>query len=563
MSGPVRFKIAAETAEFDQVARLAYETFVEEIPQHSPNPDRLHVDRFHEDNTYVLALAGEQLVGMLAVRANRPFSLDEKLGSVDPYLPAGRSICELRLLAVRPTHRNRLVFRGLIDLLMAYGRARGYDLAIISGTVRQTRLYRHLGFEPFGPLVGTPEAPFQPMFITLERFETQTPLLATSRRTTSNFLTGPVAVPAGVRQAFERPPVSHRDAEFKTAFARTASRLKRLTRAPHVQILLGSGTLANDTVAAQLSLSREPGLVLSNGEFGERLIDHARRFGLVHQPASFAWGAPFDAATIAAAIERTRARWLWAVISETSTGMLNDLDALRALARRAGLRLCLDCVSAIGAVPLDLTGVSLATGASGKALAALPGLAFVFHDAPVAASTRLPRYLDLGFYAANDGIPFTHSSNLVSALDAALERFDRPSPYAHLDDLSRWLRRRLADLGIPVLVSPDQAAPAVVTIRVPAGESAVTIGDRLKADGLLVAYQSEYLVSRNWLQVGLMGDCTHADVERLMAAMERMPVAWTAPAPARYAGRTFRSGMTGRPEAGPSGPAREVRRPDL
>jgi hypothetical protein len=44
-------------------------------------------------------------------------------------------------------------------------------MALISGTTRQQRLYRHLGFVPFGPLVGTPEALFQPMYLTKERLE--------------------------------------------------------------------------------------------------------------------------------------------------------------------------------------------------------------------------------------------------------------------------------------------------------------------------------------------------------------------------------------------------------
>jgi len=76
----------------------------------------------------------------------------------------------------------------LIDLLLEHGRARGYDLAIISGTLRQTKLYRHLGFSPFGPVVGTTEAPFQPMSITIEHFERTTPSLAGPRHRVSDDL---------------------------------------------------------------------------------------------------------------------------------------------------------------------------------------------------------------------------------------------------------------------------------------------------------------------------------------------------------------------------------------
>lgn len=523
MSLPVEFRIASEPSEFEQIFRLAYDTFVEEIPQHPPGPDRRHVDRFHDENTYLIALSEGVVVGMLAIRGTRPFSLDEKLGSVDPYLPAGRRVCELRLLAVRPSHRRGVVFRGLVDLLMTYGRAQGYDLAIISGTLRQTKLYRHLGFEPFGPLVGTAEAPFQPMFITIERFEQTVPALAGPHADPVSFLPGPVPLAADVRAAFERTPISHRSASFRELFDRTTSALSRLAGAPRVQVLVGSGTLANDVVAAQISLLEAPGVVVSNGEFGDRLVDHARRHRLAHEAVQFEWGAAIDTARVEEAIARSDARWLWAVLSETSTGMLNDLGWFKAVAARHGLALCLDIMSAIGAVPMDLAGVRFASGASGKALASLPGLAMVFYQDEVApAPERLPRYLDLGYYAAKGGVPFTHSSNLIAALEAALARYDSSRPFDELRHRSTWLRARLREIGLPVLVPDDQATPAVVTIPLPADQPSTAVGDSLRQQGLVIAYESEYLVQRNWLQIGLMGTCAQADLERLLGAMRAL-----------------------------------------
>jgi aspartate aminotransferase-like enzyme len=519
----VQYKVATESSEFEQIFQLAYDTFVEEIPQHQPNPDRRHVDRFHDGNTYLIARAGDDVVGMLAIRGERPFSLDEKLGNVDPYLPAGRSVCELRLLAVRKDYRRGTVFRGLIDLLVSHGRARGFDLAIISGTLRQEKLYRHLGFEPFARLVGTPDVPFQPMYLTFEQFQAKAPAIAAAAGEPVSFLPGPVPLAREVRAAFERPPVSHRNGQFKEEFDRTRSGLCRLANAGNVQILLGSGTLANDVVAAQLTLLDAPGVVLSNGEFGDRLIDHAQRMRLEHAAVAAEWGRPFAAREIEQTVARVRARWLWAVASETSTGMLNDLAMLKAIARRHGLSLCLDCVSAIGAVPIDLEGVRLASGTSGKALAALPGLSFVFHaDDVIRPSPRLPRYLDLGYYAEKDGIPFTHSSNLIAALDAALSRFNTDEPFERVAELSRWLRPRLRELGLPILVDDGHATPAVVTIPLPASRSATALGDRLQRHGLLVAYQSEYLERRNWIQIGLMGHCSQAHLERLVIALGRI-----------------------------------------
>jgi hypothetical protein len=167
----LRFKIATEEWEFDLIHRLNYRTFVEEIPQHARNPEGRLVDKFHAENTYLICLCGRELAGMLAIRGQRPFSLDQKLPDLDSYLPAGRSICEIRLLAVERSYRSTRVFPGLMSLLARHGIALGYDLAIISGTVRQLKLYSHIGFVPFGPLVGRPGALYQPMYLTLERFE--------------------------------------------------------------------------------------------------------------------------------------------------------------------------------------------------------------------------------------------------------------------------------------------------------------------------------------------------------------------------------------------------------
>src|SRR2546430_2383961 len=272
----VGFKIASEESEFEQVFRLNYRTFVEELPQHPPNPEKRLVDRFHHENAYLIALDADQLIGMMAVRDKRPFSLDEKLGNIDRFLPAGRKICEIRLLSVLASHRNGMVFQGLLKLLLEYGKSQRYNLAVISGTVRQQKLYKHLGFVPFGPIVGSKDAQYQPMYLTLEEFEeVASPLLnvasaADRALNPISFLPGPVSIRPEIRAALDQLPVSHRCDKFKEDFAFAQTLLCQLVRTQRVEILLGSGTLANDVTAAQLSLLSARGMILSNGEFGER-----------------------------------------------------------------------------------------------------------------------------------------------------------------------------------------------------------------------------------------------------------------------------------------------------
>src|SRR5581483_4440442 len=318
---PLVFKFASEDWEFEQIHRLNYKTFAEEIPQHQRSPSERLVDKFHAENTYLICLAGKKVVGMLAARGSRPFSLDQKLENLDSFLPPGRTPCEIRLLAIEKKFRGAQVLQGILALLWQHGIERGYDLAVISGTTRQFRLYQHLGFIPFGPVVGTGDAQFQPMYVTLETFEsTAREFLRSSpsrafQPSAVNFLPGPVAVRREVRRAFEQAPESHRGDAFMKDFAATKQVLCDLVRAKNVELLLGSGTLANDVVAAQLSLEEKPGLVLSNGEFGSRLVDQARRQRLNFEPFEVSWGRPFDPALVQRALERARASggigWLW------------------------------------------------------------------------------------------------------------------------------------------------------------------------------------------------------------------------------------------------------------
>lgn len=517
----LKFKIASEDWEFEAIHRLNYKTFVEEIPQHEHNPEQRLVDKFHAENTYAICLQGDRLVGMVTGRGARPFSLDKKVPDLDSHLPAGHKVLEVRLLSVEKDFRNGFVFSKLVGLLAQHFKDMGFDLAIISGTTRQQRLYKHLGFVPFGPLVGSGEAQFQPMYLTLEKFlqmaKALTPPSDTVEKILACYLPGPVDVHEEVRKAFERGPVSHRSDGFMADFRATRRMLCDLTKARNVEILLGSGSLANDAICAQLSLLKQPGLILSNGEFGDRLLDHATRQGLEFEVYQIGWGDPLDYAEIRRRLDANpKLRWVWTPHCETSTGILNDLDTLKQITRERGLKLCLDCISSIGTVPVDLSEVYLASCVSGKALASFPGLSMVFYNHDLAPAPKsLPRYLDLGYYAAQSGMPFTQSSNLVYALQTALTRIDWTEKYAEIAEVGAWLRNRLREVGLQVLAPEGHAAPAVVTIALPPEISSKTIGGLLKKGGTLLSYNSGYLLQRNWIQICLMGEWPREHLETL------------------------------------------------
>lgn len=521
---PLVFKVATELWELEQVHRLNYATFVEEIPQHAPNDRRALVDRFHRENMYLICLSGRELLGMVCVRDARPFSLEQKVAGLWSYLPPARRVCEIRLLAARADRRRGRIFPGLARALSEYSLERGYDLAIISATTRQLKLYEHMGFKPFGPPIGTPQAPFQPMYLTLENFHGTTLRLGSlgfdrGERQPVNFLPGPAPVSEAVWKAFSSPPVSHRSRAFIEEFQDTRELACRLAGARHVQLLMGSGTVANDAVAGQLQSFRGRGLIASNGEFGQRLIDAARRFDLPFDVVESSWGQRHELARVERAIQKRSPKWLWCVHCETSTGVLNDLPGLRGLCDDHDVRLCVDCISSIGCLPLDLSGVCQATASSGKGIAAMAGIAMVFHRDPIRPNPSLPRYLDLALYAEQQGVPFTFSSNLLAALKAALQEADPAARLAQASSMSRELRRGLREIGLRTVAKAADSSPAVTTIEIPTPTTSCEIGARLGRLGFLVGYESDYLLKRNWLQVSLMGKRNEAEIGHLLDAL--------------------------------------------
>jgi aspartate aminotransferase-like enzyme len=319
-----------------------------------------------------------------------------------------------------------------------------------------------------------------------------------------SFLPGPVEIHSSVQAVFANAPVSHRAEAFLSLLSDTKAQLCQLLGSRSVEIFLGSGTLANDVVAAQIKRLNRRGLILVNGEFGERLCDHAQRFGIEFHTFHAEFGRSFYLPALRQVLLQQKPDWLWMTHCETSSGILNPLDEIQALCDSLDIKLCVDCTSSVACVPVDVSAAYLATTVSGKAIAAYPGLAIVAYSHEVDADRQVPRYLDLGTYRANAGIPYTHSSNLVAALHQALST-NFPARFVDIASASAHLRDRLQAAGIAILNPAAQSSPAVLTLQLPEHISSVACGDAMAEHGFLLSYRSGYLIKGNLLQICLMG----------------------------------------------------------
>ena len=218
--------------------------------------------------------------------------------------------------------------------------------------------------------------------------------------------------------------------------------------------------------------------------------------------------------------------WVWGVHLESSTGVLNDLVGLRDVAARAGVRICLDAVSSLGAVPLDLRGVHLATGSSGKALGTTPGgdrlrLAGRRRPGPSPARADVPGPAR----GAHRARPAVHRPvPIAGGLDRALDDYATPAAradrYAHYAALADGSDRGSGRWGSIRSSGEAAAAPVVTTFAPPPGWSAEEFARRA-ALGYEIAHASRYLRHRGWVQIATMGELTEDDLKPLFAGLSR------------------------------------------
>jgi aspartate aminotransferase-like enzyme len=572
--GQYVFKQADSQEEFEQIHALNYRTFVTEVQQHPDPGSAALVDKFHAKSVYLIVLrrcdgdARCRVVGMLSVHGQAPFSVADRLPDASLLTRPGTRPLEVRLLAIEREERNSTLFFGLIWSLYDYAQRHDYTHLFISAYEQRLDLYQRIGFVPLGPAVPCGNASFVPMVLPVgelpermrrvkQQWETHLekiggrgnprPVRRGPRpRSEICLLPGPVTLSPAVQAAFQEPPIYHRGSEFIDRFVQVRRALGTMVGGRSVVMLNGSGTLANETVAATLAATPGcgRGVLLSNGEFGERLARQVTRFGLKPRHLTWDWGKPWDLDEIDEVLGGEPAgTWVWGVHQESSTGVLNDLPGLVRVVKKHAGRLCVDCISSLGAVPLDLRDVYLATGATGKSLGAVAGAALVFVDREALARVdraRVPSYFDLAAALESDGPCYTFPSATLRALEAALAEYSTAekarAAYARYAELGAHVRQELRHLGLEPLADESCAAPVVTTFGSPDGDSAPAFVARCRQWGFAIGGQSGYLAQRRLVQIATMGAVTWEMCaplfEHLQQWLRRSPELAEATAPA-------------------------------
>ena len=243
---------------------------------------------------------------------------------------------------------------------------------------------------------------------------------------------GPTPVPPEVLAELARPVIHHRERDFREIYEQCLLRLRDVYRTQNdVLMFTTSGTGAFESAVANLTSPGDRQLVLSAGNFGERWAGMAGAFRADVVHVRLDWGETPEADDLRSALaEAGDVGVVYLTHSETSTGVVCDVQSLAAVAKEAGALVVVDAVSSLGAVPLepDAWGIDVVVSGSQKALMSPPGLGFASVSPAAleaAAHATCPRYvLDWERTRTAQAMldaPFTPAIPIVRALDVALE----------------------------------------------------------------------------------------------------------------------------------------------
>jgi len=301
---------------------------------------------------------------------------------------------------------------------------------------------------------------------------------------------GPTPVPPEVLLAGAEPIVHHRAPRFVEIFNECVAGLQYVYQtANDVVIFAASGTGAMEAAVVNVVNPGDKVIVASVGNFGERWVKLATKWGAEVVALEFEWGTKADPAAIAAALaENPDAKAVYVQFSETSTGVVNDIQAIGEICAATPAILVVDAISGLGAtdLPTDAWKVDVCVAGSQKALMIPPGLAMVAVSEKawkVVEQCATPRFYFDWVSArakAKDGqTPFTPAVSLFVMLNKAIEMI-RDEGLATVFERHRVLscgcKEGVKALGLELFGPDDPQANSVTAVKVPAGVDGGKIG---------------------------------------------------------------------------------------
>ncbi len=347
---------------------------------------------------------------------------------------------------------------------------------------------------------------------------------------------GPLSTTKSVKAAMYKDWCTW-DSDYNAIVQQIRRRLLDLagTDETYTSILMqGSGTYCVEATLSTAVPATGKLLVVANGAYGRRMAEIARCGGIVHEFQDGDECSPPDLDRLAAALHSDPAITHVAVVHcETTTGMLNPVEAIGRLVKTHGKCFIVDAMSSFGGIPMDpdAMGADYIVSSANKCIQGVPGFGFVIARKSVLEATRgQARSLSLDLYdqwqtmeAHGGKWRFTSPTHVVRAFYQALDELAAeggiPARHGRYVENHRILVDGMARLGFETLLPLQWQSPIITAFLYPptAGWQFKSFYADLKARGFVI-YPGK-ITDRDTFRIGNIGDVHPADMQRLIAAV--------------------------------------------
>ncbi len=294
---------------------------------------------------------------------------------------------------------------------------------------------------------------------------------------------GPTPLPPQVSEAMARPIIHHRTPQFQAVLKEATEGLKYVFQTKNdVFILASSGTGAMEAAVINLLSPGEAALTIQGGKFGERWTEICRAYGINTEIINVEWGRAVEPEVIKSKIQNSKLKIkaVFTTLCETSTGVVNDIEAIGKAIKDTEAVLAVDAISGLGAIDLKTDGwfCDVVVSGSQKGLMLPPGLSFI-SVSPKAAKliegSKCPKYY-FDLKAAKKALdkadtPFTPAITLIIALCEALRMIKQDgleNVFLRHKKMAEATREAVEALGLE-LFAPTAASDVVTAVKVPQG----------------------------------------------------------------------------------------------
>ena len=352
------------------------------------------------------------------------------------------------------------------------------------------------------------------------------------------FTPGPLTTSLSVKQAMLRD-LGSRDVEFIGAVRELREELLRVAgvsqQAGYEAILMqGSGTFSVEAVIASAMPPEGKLLAVVNGSYGDRIVKIAQVYGIETVVQKYRENElPSVEAVDKALAEDPEIKMVVAVHCETTSGIINPIEAIGQVVSQHRRCYFVDSMSAFGAVPFDFEAakIDFLVSSANKCIEGVPGFGFCICRREALTETRgWSRTLSLDLLAQWEGLEkngqfrFTPPTHTILAFHQALRELDQEGGVsgraARYEENYRTLLAGMRSLGFIEYVDPALQGYIITSFRYPEDPNFQfeKFYDLLNEAGFVI-YPGK-VSDADCFRIGNIGRIDKSDVEALLEAIK-------------------------------------------